>query len=195
MGLCGRTGMEAGECRVQEITSLCIRIRRSLEGSSLTWLRWLWKNHGTLRSCLLLSPPGLGKTTLLSDAALQLARGFDGYPPLNVGVVDERGEFRTDAHLACCDVLSGTDKPRGILWLLRSMSPQVIVVDEIGSMEDAAALADAARSGVVLLASAHAQDFSALSSRAVLEPLRAYFPCRVLLGKSPGQIVGFEEEP
>ena len=78
---------------------------------------------------------------------------------MNVGVVDERSEIgacymgvpqnelgiRTDI-LDCCP------KAKGMMMLIRSMSPQVIAVDEIGSKEDLEAISHVISCGCKLIA-------------------------------------------
>ena len=106
----------------------------------------------------MLSIPGAGKTTLLRDTVRQLSDGG-----LSAAIADERGE------IAACymgaptldvgertDVMDMCPKAEGIRKLVRSMSPQLIVTDEIGTREEADALLDAKNCGTVAIASAHA---------------------------------------
>ncbi|MCL1963998.1 MAG: stage III sporulation protein AA, partial [Firmicutes bacterium] len=124
-------------------------------------------------SALIVSPPGLGKTTMLRDAGRALSlRGHA------VAMVDERSE------LAACvggvptldlgpntDVLDGCPKAEGMRLVLRAMAPRVIVTDEIGHAGDAEAVLDAARCGVAVLASAHGRDYHDLEVRPMLSAL------------------------
>ena len=91
----------------------------------------------------LLGPSGCGKTTLLRDLIRQLSDGNAYGPGLRVGVVDERSELagayrgRPQNDLGMrTDVLDACPKALGMLLLLRSMSPQVIAVDELGEDAD-----------------------------------------------------------
>lgn len=169
-GLCGRTVVKEGRLyAMQDISSIAIRVAREIIGAADALMPVLLEQDMP-RSVLILSPPGLGKTTLLRDGARQLSeRGF------SVSIVDERSE------LAAClqgvpsldvgpntDVLDGCPKAQGIALMLRAMSPQVLVTDELGGPEDAAAIAEVARCGVSVLASAHGRGFADAKARQML---------------------------
>ena len=66
------------------------------------------------------------------------------------------------------DVLDGCAKEAGLRWMLRAMSPQALVTDELGGAMDAQAVLDAARSGVSVLATLHGRDLQAALSRGIL---------------------------
>ena len=171
-GVCGRmTRTPDGQLRMTDVTSVCIRIARSVPGASVGVRPHLTGAQSGVRRVLVLGPPGCGKTTVLRDAALYLAEECG----LRVSVADEREELfvweRMRAPGARLDVLGGVEKARAMRMLLRVMAPQVIVTDEIGRPEDVEALLDAARCGVGLLASAHAHDFDDVLRRPVLKTL------------------------
>lgn len=115
-----------------------------------------------VKSTLVISPPGIGKTTLLRDIIRQVSDGFGGYRGCDVGVVDERGEiagaYRGSAMLDCgmrTDVVTGGNKLHGISVLVRTFSPKVVAIDEIGRAEDAEAIFHACVSGCRVLATVH----------------------------------------
>ena len=191
VGVCGRRYQTQDGYRLGEIGSACIRIARPVRGCACDLLKAITEER-RVHSALLLSPPGLGKTTMLRDAARLLSeRGY------NVGVADERHELA-----ACCqgvptmelgprtDVMDGCPKQEAIRQLLRSMAPDVIVADEISGKQDARALADATRCGVPVVASAHADSLESAalrpSLRAVLES--GAMELAVILGKRPDNI-------
>ena len=130
---------------------------------------------------LILAGAGSGKTTVLRDAALWLSR-----IGLRVAVADEREELfacETDGYRL--DVLGGMDKAQALPMLIRTMTPQVIVTDELGRNEDALAVLDALRCGVGLIVSAHARSIKEAAERPVIRELflqRAFDWC-VLLGR------------
>lgn len=173
-GVCGTVVEEDGSpVRMSAVTSVCIRIARRVPEASRPIRRHLIGEGNLPRRTLVLGAPGTGKTTLLRDAALWLsdARG------LHVAVADERGELfpPEDVPGQRMDVLRGAGKPEAVTMLVRAMSPQVIVTDEIGGARDVDALLEAARCGVGLLASAHADSMEG----ALLRPaLRALFDGR-----------------
>ncbi|HPE95823.1 MAG TPA: hypothetical protein PLT66_07150 [Bacillota bacterium] len=151
-GISGETICENGKVKnISRITSVNIRIKRSVPGFAQKLCDYLFA-HG-LCGVLVLSPPMYGKTTLLSSAALIL-----GKSGLKVAVVDERNELwgAKQSSCGCCvDVMSGCPKAKAIEMLTRTMSPQVIVCDEI-SFAEADALAQTQNAGVSLIASLHA---------------------------------------
>lgn len=158
IGICGEGVVQDGVLRsFRRVTSLAIRLPRAVPGVARPLVPQLW-SAGRLQSTLLLSPPGLGKTTLLRDLIRCLSSG-DGCPPLRVGVADERGELgagplRYDLGPQA-DVLEHCPKALALTMLLRGMAPQVLAADEITAPEDLRAMEEAAGCGVALLATAH----------------------------------------
>lgn len=192
-GVCGRMTYEDGAWRMGEVTSLCIRISRHIPGVSRVIQRHLTDAAGRARRVLFLGAPGCGKTTMLRDAAAYLA----DVAGLRVAAADEREELFAQAVQKGqgkgmrVDVLMGMNKAQAMAMLLRSMAPQVIVTDEIGREEDAAAIEDAARCGVGLLASAHAGSLSQCLCRPVLRRLMdgRVFERYILLDRRGGDLV------
>ena len=191
VGVCGH--VSAGSDGIQSISgiaSACIRIPREIPGCADEIVRIIMKDK--LESVLLISPPGMGKTTLLRDLVRQVSdAGFQ------VALVDERRE------LAACvegipqldvgrhtDVMDGLDKQRAIPMLLRACAPDLIAVDELGGEGDAQAVLEAARCGAAVAASAHAADFQdAMQRRSIARLIHAgiFHHCAVL-GPVPGKI-------
>ena len=170
-GICGRTVIRDGAvCALQDISSIAIRIARQVPGAARALLPLIVQN-GCLFSALILSLPGYGKTTLLRDITRSVSEmGF------SVSVVDERSEIAACLHGvptldvgSNTDVLDGCPKAQGIPILLRVMSPQVIITDELGGPNDAQVIAEAKRCGVCVIASAHASDFADAKARPMLK--------------------------
>jgi len=182
-GVCGEmTRLEDGSWRMSEVSSICLRVSRNVMGASVPLRDLLFDENGSVRRVLLLGAPGWGKTTVLRDAALYMA-AF-----IHVAAVDEREELFAQGEKLpeglCLDVMRGADKARACAMLIRSMSPQVIVCDELGREEDVQAMLDAARCGVGVLASAHADGMDDLLARPILRKLfdAGAFERYVLLG-------------
>ncbi len=173
VGVSGRVATSAGRIdSLTHATSFNIRIVREKRGCAANAVPMLLSARARAVSTLIVSPPGAGKTTLLRDIARCLSDGECGAAPHKVCVLDERGEIA-----GCRDGIPGFDvgqrtdvmdacpKAEGIVMLIRSMSPDVIITDEIGGLGDAAALTDAARCGVSVIASAHADGLCDALSR------------------------------
>lgn len=111
---------------------------------------------------LIVSPPRCGKTTLLRDIVRQVSGGNQYVRGMSVGVVDERSEIGgcyqgvAQNHLGMrTDILDACPKAEGMLMLIRSMGPQVIAVDEIGTGEDVHAIEYAMHCGCKMLVTVH----------------------------------------
>ena len=143
VGLAGKAVMENGNLKtLKYISALNVRFAHQIKGCGEKVLPFLFEEERLCHS-LLISPPRGGKTTLLRDLVRLLSDGTGTVPGRNVGVVDERGEIgacyqgipQNDLG-ARTDVLDCCPKALGMMMLIRSMAPQVVAVDEIGSRED-----------------------------------------------------------
>lgn len=155
-GFCGKGVVLNGKIEyLKEVSSINVRIARQVKGCGDSLMEEV--ASGGIRSTLIISPPGCGKTTLLRDLARQISdRGS------NVSIVDERSEISPMA--GCCpifdvgkrtDVLTDCPKAVGMMMVLRTMNPDVIVTDEIGTREDGEALLEIGNAGVKVIASFH----------------------------------------
>jgi len=187
IGIAGRAVLENGRVRtLQQIGGFNIRIAREVRGSAEQLLPLLWDPvREAFHHTLIVSPPQRGKTTLLRDAARAVASGGWSSPerggrPRKVGIVDERSE------IAACvdgrptfdvgprtDVLDACPKAEGMMMLIRSMSPEVLIVDELGREEDAEAVLEAAHAGIAVMATAHGRGPDDVRERPSLAPLFA----------------------
>lgn len=174
LGVAGEAVVEPhGVKTIKHVTSVHIRVAHEVKGCADPVMPHLVDAAGRPVHALIVGPPGSGKTTLLRDVARQLAgRGYQ------VAVADERSEiagtYRGAAQLDVgprTDVLDGAPKALAMQMIVRSLAPDVIVTDEIGAHEDAAAVADVLRCGVTLIASAHAAGLHDAAARPVLREL------------------------
>ena len=193
VGVCGQMRSENGRpTGFAHIGSVSIRIAREARGAADAVMDALTA-AGRAVSALVISPPGLGKTTLLRDIARQLSDGAGGRRGMKVGLMDERGELAGMIGGAPSmdvgrrtDVLDGCPKRVGMSLMVRSMSPDVIVTDELGHPGDAGAVREAARMGVRVIASVHADNEEDALRR--LGGMDGVFERMILLGPGIGQI-------
>ncbi len=198
IGLCGRVVFQDGQIRnIKDFNGINIRVAKEIKGCAMRVAGHIMKNNTEVYNTLIIGPPQCGKTTMLRDAARLLSNGdleldFKG---LKIGIVDERSEiaacskgipqndvgFRTD-------VMDSCPKALGMEMLLRSMSPHVIITDEIGTQGDGAAIQKVLNSGVKIIASAHGYNISELKMREELLTLikAETFERYVVLSSSQG---------
>ena len=169
VGLCGVMAVSDGAAiSFREITSVCIRISREVLGSA-DGIEKYAVTDGKIASTLIISPPGGGKTTFLRDTVRKLSDL--GY---RVSVADERSEIGGSGafRLGCCtDVIEGCRKSDAVMMLLRSMSPQVIALDEITEDRDIDAVIMASYCGTAMIATAHAESIEDLGKRPLYKRL------------------------
>ncbi len=168
VGIAGRALCERGAVYgVTDVSSISVRVPHNVEGAGDAIVEAWQKCRGGV---LVYSLPGVGKTTALRDASAQLS---SGRAPLRVAIVDSRGEFPSsliDARSAV-DILTGYPRAAGIEIATRTLSPDVIICDEIGGADEAAAILGVQSAGVALIASAHAGSFTELMSRRAIKIL------------------------
>jgi stage III sporulation protein AA len=150
IGLAGTVVYEREKiAAVREVTSLCIRIPHPIEGCGEKIFDCCERDK--LRSCILLSPPGQGKTTILRDLCRRICARYEG---INLLVADERGEISAFDCGGSADVLKFGKKKEVFSFGIRAMRPDLIVTDELKE-EDYAAVRSAVNAGIFVIASAH----------------------------------------
>jgi stage III sporulation protein AA len=164
---------------MKHISYINVRLAHQVKGCADLVMPYLVNEEaGGIYHTLIISPPKCGKTTLLRDIIRQISDGCSFMEGMNVGLVDERSEIgacfmgvpqnelgiRTDI-LDCCP------KAKGMMMLIRSMSPQVVAVDEIGSEEDLDAICHVISCGCKLIATVHGSSIEDIKSKPVLGEL------------------------
>ncbi|MDR3238488.1 MAG: stage III sporulation protein AA [Clostridiales bacterium] len=198
VGVVGRAVLENSHLRgLKNISGFNIRISHEVKGCADAVIESLTLPRP--RHSMIISPPGCGKTTLLRDIIRQLSNGRPGqFPGLPVGVVDERSEIAgcyrgvPQNDVGCrTDVLDGCPKAEGMIILLRSMSPRVIAVDELGSRADIQAVEDIVNAGVTVVCTVHGRDLEDIRQKKTFQELLAknIFERFVTL-KGQGKLVG-----
>ncbi|MDY3846530.1 MAG: hypothetical protein SOZ62_06505 [Eubacteriales bacterium] len=170
VGVAGRAVMEDGIITgIGDVTSICIRISHNIPGAGDFAVK-IWRKTGGKGGMLVYSPPGIGKTTLLRDTAVQLSSGSDA---IRIAIVDCRAEIGGDFIPDDCliDILRGYPKAEGIEIATRTLSPQAIVCDEIGGYDEAESILAVQSCGVPLIASAHGSSLSEVINRPAIKIL------------------------
>ncbi|MEG1952893.1 MAG: stage III sporulation protein AA [Hydrogenoanaerobacterium sp.] len=177
VGICGTAVINDGIVSgMRDISSLNIRIAKEIRGCAEKVIKY--SNYGC-KGMLLAGPPSSGKTTMLRDLARLLAG--DGICNIKkVALLDERGELaamwqgvpQNDVGI-CTDILSGYTKKKAILMAIRTLSPDIIICDEIGREDDIDAIKTGAVCGVKLIASVHAATIDEVLKKPFVKELAA----------------------
>lgn len=166
VGITGNAVIKDGKViNINYVSSLNFRIAKQVLGASNKIIKYIInEEENTIYSTLIVSPPGVGKTTILRDLIRKLSNGIEqiNYRGINIGIVDERGEIaamyrgvpQNDVGIRT-DVLDNVTKALGMTMLIRSMAPKVIVADEIGNKNEVEPIMQAVCSGIKGIFTAH----------------------------------------
>ena len=192
-GLCGQAVVSEGRVRgFSPLSGINLRVASERHGCASPLLHLVESTAEGLRAGLLIAgPPGSGKTTLLRDIARHLGHG--GY---RTTVADERGEIAAvyggvpQNDVGQCDVLSGYGKADAIALATRTLNPQILILDEIGSEAEADSVIRALWAGVACVATVHAPHLQGLMRHAAAATLirSGVFAHIAVLGERPGDI-------
>jgi stage III sporulation protein AA len=195
IGLVGRAVLEQGKVKcLREVTGFNVRIARAVKGVGEGLFPYLL-GPAKVENVLILSPPQCGKTTLIRDLARLASTGKGSIPARKVGIVDERSEIAGSVDGVPqhdvgprTDVLDACPKAEGMMMMIRAMSPDILVVDEIGRREDSEAVHEAVYAGVHLFATAHGQSIEEICRRPTLSELvrEGIFSRIILLSRKHG---------
>lgn len=205
VGMAGQVIIEDGHVKnLKQISSLNIRVSHEILHCADKLFPYITYNK-QLYHTMIISPPRCGKTTMLRDLIRQISDGNRWVKGCTVGVVDERSELAgcyqgvPQNHMGMrTDVLDGCPKADGMLMLIRSMSPQVVAVDEIGAPEDVQAIKYAMHCGCKMLATVHGESIDEIQKKPLFEQLlrEQCFERYVILhnGKHTGEIAGIYDK-
>ena len=157
VGISGDAAQDGGKIsHIRCVQSLNYRYAREVIGAADKVMDRIIDGK-RIKNTLIVSPPMCGKTTMLRDIARNLS-----LLGKKVSIVDERGEIAalsggvpSFSLGANCDVLANVNKAEGMILMLRAMSPDVIITDEIGGKEDFEAIAEIKKRGVSVITSLH----------------------------------------
>lgn len=190
VGLAGECVMDGGKIKtIRNISSLNIRICKEIKGCSKEIIGCIYRDKKVCNT-MIISPPKCGKTTILRDIARVLSE--EGK---KVSIIDERSEVaacyqgipQMDVGIRT-DVLDNCLKSEGMIMAIRSLSPEVIVCDEIGTIKDVEALSMAFNSGVNIIVTIHGESIEDLYNRKVFSEIinNNILSRVVILGTSKG---------
>ena len=180
IGIAGECVLSQGEVRtIRNISSLNIRICREVKGCSNEVMKFITENNRVFNT-LIVSPPKCGKTTILRDIARNISNGM----PINslmgkkVSIIDERSEIAScfngipqlDVGIRS-DILDNCLKKDGMIMAIRSLSPDILICDEIGTEGDMEALNMAFNSGVNIIVSIHGYSIEDIYRRRIFKDL------------------------
>lgn len=182
VGICGSCVIDGSKIRtIKNIASFNIRICREVLECSQDLMKYIIQNKKILNT-IIISPPKCGKTTLIRDISRNISDGLilggTNFRGVKVCIVDERSEIG-----ACyngipqmnigvrTDILDNCPKSEGIMMAIRSMSPDVIICDEIGTHKDIESIIMAMNSGVKLITTIHGYDIEDLYKRPVFKDI------------------------
>lgn len=146
---------------VGEIHSLNIRLPRHVSGCSKVLVEHINQfGFSDGSGILIASSPGVGKTTVLRDLAVNLSDGTVS-PMRRVCIIDERNEIYMNRVFenCCTDFLSGVNKIKGLEIAARVLSPQIIICDEISGPDEAEKILRQKNGGIIFIASVHSDSY------------------------------------
>lgn len=177
----------AGECvfhndrivTIKNISSLNIRVPHIIRRCADNYVQNIVDENENVFNSLIIAPPSYGKTTLLKDISLTLNERLSE----QILIIDERGEFDNITGINI-DKISYSDKLYAFSYGLRSMSPSIIITDELSSESDWNCVLDAVNSGVKIIASCHGNSIDDVKNKRFFKNhlFERYFTIDIELG-------------
>lgn len=178
VGIAGKAILDGDKVKgMKYISYINVRLSHQIKECAAEILPYVIGEEG-VRHTLIISPPRCGKTTMLRDLIRQISNGNKSFAGTTVGVVDERSEIggsylgiaQNDLGIRT-DILDCCPKAEGMMMLIRSMSPSVVAVDELGDYEDIHAIESVIHCGCKLLATVHGSSIEDIKRKPLLQRL------------------------
>ncbi|MBD8003540.1 stage III sporulation protein AA [Bacillus norwichensis] len=206
IGLAGKVILEGGRVKaLRHLASFNIRVAREKIGASEHFIPFLYE--GGWKHTMIIGPPQTGKTTLLRDLARIVSTGYPKreISPMKAGIVDERSEIAGCIHGipqlqfgTRVDVLDACPKAEGMMMMIRALSPDVLIVDEIGRREDKEAIMEAVNAGITLMMTTHGNDLEEIIKRPLLREIieQQVFQRFIELSRDngPGTVISIKDQ-
>lgn len=161
VGICATALYSQGKLTgIRDVSSLNIRIARNIKGAADEIFKKLDLYSGKI---LIYGKPSSGKTTVLRDIARRLSLSMK-----KVCIIDQRGEIAAQFNgtnqndIGFCDVLNGYEKSEGMMQAIRSLSPDIIICDEISTIKEVNSMIECLNSGVNIITTIHAENLGEL---------------------------------
>lgn len=193
-GVCGTAVCDKDDISsVKDISSINIRISREKKGCADNLLK---KYQSLTGSIIIAGPPSSGKTTIIRDLARQLSNAQSG-KYYKVAVIDERREISgisdgiiTNDIGVTSDILDSYPKADAIDIAVRTLSPEIIICDEISTDKEIEAIRKGINCGVRFVVTVHAGSQQELYTRKQIEELLMTYSFSKLFLLGTGSQIG-----